>query len=193
MINIKNITEHVITMLKNGLPESLTYHNIEHTLDVAKQCQSIAKEEGITDEQTLMELEIAALYHDTGFLYAYKGHEEKSCELAQKELPGFGVNEKSIDRICEIILATKVPQLPKNHLGQIICDADLDYIGRDDFFIISEKLRREFLEYKITSSEKEWKESRIKFIETHKFFTKSSQQRRNLKKLSLLDYLKSMK
>src|SRR5258708_28155566 len=127
MINLDDIRKHVISLLGKGLAPTLTYHNVDHALDVATQCMTIAKEEGVTDKQTLMELQIAALYHDSGFLYAYKGHEEKSCELARKELPGFGVNKKAIDNICELILATKVPQRPGNLLQEIICDADLDY------------------------------------------------------------------
>ena len=192
MINIDNIRDHVVSMLTNGLPETLTYHSVEHTLDVAQQCLTLAKEEGITDPQALAELEIAAIYHDTGFLYTYKGHEEKSCELARKELPGFGLSARSIDNICDIILATKVPQLPKNHLQQIICDADLDYLGREDFFIITEKLHKEFIEYKIVKNEEEWKTSRINFIRSHTFFTKSSRQKRNEQKITLLNYLISL-
>jgi len=192
MINLNDIRKHVISLLGKRLASTLTYHNVDHTLDVATQCMTIAKEEGVTNKQTLLELQIAALYHDTGFLYVYKGHEEKSCELARKELPGFGVNKKAIDNICEIILATKVPQTPKNLLQEIICDADLDYLGRNDYFIINEKLHKEFMVYKITCSEEEWKESRIAFLQSHFYFTKSSQQRRNPVKLAHLKQLIKM-
>lgn len=189
MLIFEKIKEHVLSMLAANLPVSLTYHDVNHTADVANQCSIIAKEEGITDEPTLLNLQIAGLYHDTGFLSQYKGHEEKSCALARKELPGFGLNNAAINTICELILVTKIPQQPKNILQQIICDADLDYLGREDFFIISEKLRKEFMTYKIVQSEEEWEKSRITFLQSHSYFTKSSQQRRNPQKHSYLNQL----
>ena len=177
-------------ILNAGLLQTLTYHNSQHALDVAKQSVEIAQEEGITNEQTLLELQIAGLYHDTGFLFTYIGHEEKSCDIAKRELPSFGINKNSIDNICEIIMATKMPQTPKNLLQQIICDADLDYLGRDDFFILSEKLHKEFIEYDITSNDAEWKKSRIAFFQKHTYFTKSQNERRNIGKKAHFDFLK---
>ena len=189
MVSISKIQQHIIFMLNSRLPASLTYHNVEHTLNVAKECNILAEEEGITDENTLQQLQIAALYHDTGFLYGRSKHEEKSCVLARKELPGFGVDEKSIDTVCEIILATRVPQLPKNILQQIICDADLAYLGNDDFFYISEQLHREFIAHDIVNSDQEWERSRILFMQSHSYFTTSAKKRHNPKKLFHLNLL----
>lgn len=189
MIKLDEIREHVFLKLSHLSP-SLTYHNLAHTMEVLNQCMVIAKDEGIADEQRLQELYLAALYHDTGFLYAYKGHEEKSCEIAREELPGFDFNDDTINNVCQLILATKVPQQPKNILEQIICDADLDYLGRHDFFIISEQLRKEFLYYNIIVTEREWKKSRIDFIERHSYFTASSQNRRTPMKVAYLAQLK---
>jgi len=188
MVDLNQIREHITSKLRK-LPASLTYHNLDHTLDVETQCMIIAKETGVTNEQTLLELRIAALYHDAGFLYVYEGHEEKSCELAKNELPGFEVTEKAIGNICEIILATKLPHAPENLPQQIICDADLDYLGRDDYFIINEKLHKEFLAYEITPNEEVWESSRIAFLQSHSYFTKYSKQKRAPKKLEHLNYL----
>jgi uncharacterized protein len=192
MINVPAIQDYVFSMLKEGLSPLLTYHNADHTLDVMNQCEVIAKAEGITDKDVLLELHIAAIYHDAGFLFVYVGHEEKSCEMAREQLPGFGVNKIMIENICEIIMATKIPQSPKNHVQQIICDADLDYLGRDDFFAISDSLCKEVLAYKIAGSKKEWEERQVSFLQSHKYFTQSSQKRRgpgiikHLQKLSVI-------
>jgi uncharacterized protein len=118
MVDLNHIRRQIISKLRK-LPASLTYHNLDHTLDVETQCMIMAKETGVTNEQTLLELRIAALYHDAGFLYVYEGHEEKSCELAKNELPGFEVTEKAIGNICEIILATKVPRRQKTFLSKL--------------------------------------------------------------------------
>lgn len=182
MVDFDHIQEHVILKLKKDLADSFTYHNINHTLDVIAQCITIAKEEGLTDEQTLMELKLAALYHDTGFLQVYTGHEEKSCEIAREDLSRFKVAQKTINNVCDIIMATKMPQSPQTLTQQIICDADLDYLGSNNYFGISEMLRKEFIYFDIITYEEEWKESRIDFLQSHSYFTQSQQKRRNMMK-----------
>ena len=178
MPNLKPIHDHVVAMLHAGLPISLSYHNISHTLDVMQQCYIIATEEGITDHQTLFELQIAALYHDTGFLFVYYGHEEKSCELAREQLPSFGLTNDQIDRICELIMATKVPQQPNTHLQEIICDADLDYLGRPDFFETGNKLHLELMAYNLIDGKHDWEERQLQFLESHQYFTQTSRLKR---------------
>ena len=178
MVNLTTIHNHVVTMLDTGLSRALTYHNVNHTLDVAVQCLTIAKEEGIRHEQTLLELQVAALYHDTGFLFTYDKHEERSCKIAIQQLPGFGITGKAIGNICELIMATKVPQVPANMLQNIICDADLDYLGREDFFETGNNLRLELIANKLITCENDWVELQLEFLKAHQYFTKTSRQKR---------------
>src|SRR4051812_11218118 len=178
MVNLATIHKHVVTMLDTGLSRALTYHNVNHTLDVAAQCLAIAKEEGIMHRQTLLELQVAALYHDTGFLFTYDKHEESSCKTAMQQLPGFGLSEKAIENICELIMATKVPQGPANMLQNIIYDADLDYLGREDFFETGNKLRLELIENKLITCENDWMDRQLQFLRSHRYFTKTSRQKR---------------
>jgi uncharacterized protein len=174
-------------MLEEGLSPKLTYHNLQHTLDVRDQCIIIARKEGIKSVYALKQLETAALLHDTGFLYTYKDHEEKGCDIAKQELPKFGATGKEIEEICSLIMATKLPHAPQSLLEEIICDADLDYLGRDDFETISDNLRKEFLEYGIVKTNEEWHNKQIQFFETHRYFTKTSIKRRDpLKQKHLL-------
>ncbi|MEJ7587957.1 MAG: HD domain-containing protein [Ferruginibacter sp.] len=176
-------------MLTEGLSTALTYHNVSHTLDVALHCDMIAKEEGITDKDILLELQVAALYHDTGFIFAYTGHEEESCSIAREQLPGFGMNERQIDTICGLIMATKVPQAPANELQKVICDADLDYLGRDDFFETGNKLRLELIAYEMLSGDNDWDERQLIFLQTHQYFTNTSRQKRGPVKLGFIKQL----
>ena len=178
MLNVSVIEKHVLMLLKKELSAKLTYHNVAHSVDVITQCMAIAKAEGITDEETLTDLHIAAIYHDAGFIFVYNGHEEKGCEMAREQLPGFGVTNASIENICTLIMATKMPQSPANHLHKIICDADLDYLGREDFFSISSNLCKEVLAYKIADNKMEWKERQMLFLQSHTYFTQSSRQNR---------------
>ncbi len=176
-------------MLKEGLPDTLTYHNVDHMLDVCFHSLTIADQEGITDNPTLTNLTLAALYHDTGFLHIYQGHEEKSCEIARVQLPFFGVCDDQLVVICELIMATKVPQAPVTHLQKIICDADLDYLGRTDFYETGDKLRRELLACQLITGEHDWEELQLKFLKEHHFFTTTSDKKRTPTKL---EYIKQL-
>lgn len=180
----------VLNMLSLYIDPRLTYHNMDHTKDVVSECERIALAEGICDEERLLSLKIAALYHDTGFIYVYHNHEEKSCEIVREHFRCEDLNVKTIDLICSLIMATKIPQTPKTHLEEIICDADLDYLGRDDFECISNSLKKEFLAYGFVKNEEEWNEVQIRFIESHQYFTKTAQHTRTNKKVQHLQKLK---
>jgi len=186
-----SIYSHILAKLQNELSPRLTYHSIDHTFDVLEQSQQIAAREDINDEQNLFLLKVAALYHDCGFIFMYAGHEEKGCEIAKKELPGFGLTAPQIEKICGMIMATKIPQSPKNKMEEIICDADLDYLGRDDFDFISNSLYKEFLDFGFIKNHEEWMKKQIGFFEYHNYFTKSSQRIRHPKKMEQLVKLKA--
>lgn len=182
----KSIRSHVLEKLKNGLSPLLVYHSVDHTVDVLNQAIRIAGEEGITNEEDLFLLKVATLYHDTGFLYIYTGHEEKSQEIARKELPQFGLSPQQMDKISGLIHATRIPQNPVNHLEQVLCDADLDYLGRDDFFPVANMLFQELLSYKMVANEQEWNHIQIKFLTAHHYFTATSVKIRSGKKAAHL-------
>lgn len=192
MINVEKFEqkkEWILRKLARELPSNLTYHNVAHTLDVLEQSEKIALRENIKDEYDLLLLKTAALFHDTGFLVVYKGHEEASCKIFKEDFSSeFNIDE--IGKISGMIMATKIPQTPHNLLEQIICDADLDYLGREDFEPISNNLRTEFLTFNVVSDKKEWEEKQIKFFEAHKYFTVSSNNLRNTTKELHLQKLK---
>ena len=79
-------------------------------------------------------------------------------------------------------MATRVPQQPHNHLEQILCDADLDYLGREDFLEIGSKLFLELQVYGIINDEKEWDRLQVRFLEQHHYFTQTAISTRKEKK-----------
>ena len=163
----------VLKMLREKLPPNLYYHNPEHTIDVIESAQRIARSENCNDDEVML-LKIAALFHDTGFVKDMREHEKHGCEIAREMLSANLLEPEKISVICEIIMATKIPQSPKTKLEKIICDADLDYLGRDDYFTISENLRREFLAFEKIKNDKDWIELQKLFLGSHTYFTKTS-------------------
>jgi predicted metal-dependent HD superfamily phosphohydrolase len=171
--NYKKAEMHIVKLLKIKLPESLHYHGPHHTLDVCNSVQRIAKAEGVGGEDLFLLL-TAALMHDAGFTVTYMNHEEKSIELAKEILPQYGYSEEQLKVIEGIIQATKLPTQPKNLLEEIMCDADLDYLGRDDFYPIAEGLKKEFMAQGIVKGDKDFDALQIKFLSAHSYYTVST-------------------
>ena len=184
-----SIKQPILSRLEDELDSRLGYHNIAHTLDVLEQAEVIAIQEKVTDKHDVLLLKTAAIFHDSGFLFVYKNHEEKGCEIASESLKNV-FSEEDIKKVCGMIMATKIPQTPNTLLEQIICDADLDYLGRNDFEPISRNLYKEFIIYKIIPEDIIWDHIQIKFFESHHYFTGTSISKRNEKKLKHLNILK---
>ena len=182
-------TEHfVLDYLKEGLSDKLLYHSVNHSIDVVHAVERIALSEGVTDEGLFL-LKTAAILHDAGFVKQYENNESIGAQMASEWLPNYGYTEQHIKTIVELIHVTAIPHKPINKLQEIICDADLDYLGRDDFEEISNRLRLELRRMEKIDSDRGWDKIQISFLKTHKYFTKTSivarrkKKRENLKKV----------
>jgi predicted metal-dependent HD superfamily phosphohydrolase len=165
--------QYILQKLKKDLPSHIHYHTVDHALDVYDRANYIASREGIVGLDLKLLL-IAALYHDAGYLKQSEDHEQISCQMVRTDLPLYNYSIDEIDRICTLIMVTKIPQNPKSHLEEIMADADLDYLGRDDFFTIGDKLYLEFLELGKITTREQWNIIQINFLEQHHFFTTSA-------------------
>lgn len=183
-------SKFILDKLTNELAPHLYYHSVKHTLDVYERAAYMAAKENVNREDIKLLL-IAALYHDSGYLYQSAGHEDISCKIATDVLPDFGYNPDDIEKICRIIIATKLPQDPHSKLEEIICDADLDYLGRDDFFDTGHGLYLEMLAAGKVADEKEWNVLQIDFLEQHHYFTTTAKLLRDKKKQENLTILLS--
>jgi len=190
-MNYLNVEFYVLELLRQQLPPSLHYHGYDHTVDVVSAAERIAGEEGITQEDLVI-LKTAALFHDSGFISSYQDHEEIGCEMAKNSLQRFGYSEGEIAKISALIMATKMPQNPQNLLEKILCDADLDYLGRDDYETISSLLLEEWKGQEKQLTEKEWKNLQVEFLTIHRYWTASSQKQREPKKQQNLETMKKL-
>lgn len=159
--------------LENDLPKNLYYHNASHTKDVLEYAQLLAESENVPEPEFTL-IKTAALYHDAGYLQTNKGHEEISCRIARESLPGFGYADEDIEEICALIMATKMPQSPPNKLAEILCDADLYYMVTNDYIAKADKLYKEMHLAGMVKDRNDWKNIESKFLQTHRYFTKSA-------------------
>jgi len=179
MENFESIYNHVTGILETKLDPYLTYHDLGHTLYVLEKAEEIALHEGIPEEELFL-LKVAALYHDIGFTKNRVNHEAIGCEIAEKDLISFGFSDEHISLIKGMIMATKIPQVAENHLEKILADADLEYMGTDLYFEISEKL---YLELKFINpfmTDLEWHNIQVSFLNAHQYFTTYCLEHREL-------------
>lgn len=170
------------------LSASLYYHSPNHTLDVYEAALLISHEMHL--EETLIDkIAAAALLHDIGYIESYRNNEGIACQLARKILPKLGYGEEDCQEICDMIMATCVPQQPKSIGAMVLCDADLDYLGRADFEEGAYRLFQEFFEHKIVQSQQEWDQIQIKFLQAHHYFTEFSKLYREPEKQKHLQKL----
>ena len=91
-----------------------------------------------------------------------------------------------------MILATQLGSSPASLLEKILADADLDYLGRGDYFEISEKLYREFLATGKMTDRKNWLNMQISFMENHTYHTSYALKYRRPIKRQHLESLQNM-
>lgn len=183
---------YILNRLRGELSDKLAYHGLHHTFDVLRVATSLSIAERVPTAKIPL-VKTAALFHDAGFVKnKHTNHEAEGCEIVRTALPDFGYTPADIEEICGMIMATKIPQSPKNLLEQIICDADLDYLGRDDFYKIGATLFAELTDYQLLSDEKTWNRLQVSFLTQHQFFTQTNIQTRQPVKLAYLDELKKL-
>ncbi|WP_407524267.1 HD domain-containing protein [Lacibacter sp. MH-610] len=176
-------------LINNSVAATYPYHNFNHTLYVYNKTLEIAAHEKCSASDIRL-LKAAALWHDTGYINIYYGHEEESCVQAKKYLPEFGFHPDEIYVICGMIMATKIPQTPHNLLEQIIADADLEYLGTDEAPVQAQQLFEELRMLNPYLHEELWNRTQIFFLEHHQFFTTFCKQYREPLKHGYLNGLK---
>ncbi|MFK7924070.1 MAG: HD domain-containing protein [Bacteroidia bacterium] len=182
---------YILNRLDQELPINLYYHSPQHTRDVYEAATEIAYHEQIKGDDLRL-LQTAALFHDCGFLITYQNHEIVGCQLVAKVLPGFGYTDPQIKQICEMIMATRIPQAPQDHLSEILCDADLYYLGTQKFYQIGNTLYREFLDHGIVKDDEAWNRLQLSFLQDHEYFTQTALNLRKPQKITHLHQVKKL-
>jgi uncharacterized protein len=180
--DLAGATQYALERLSRDLPPQLCYHGVEHTRDdVAPMSVRLAAESHIHGIDLLL-LQTAAYFHDIGFVTQRAGHEEAGIAIATAILPTFGYHADHVQHIADIIRATQVPQHPRSLLGAILADADLDVLGRDDFFTHNRILRQELDNYGEHHTDLEWYSRQLAFLQQHRYWTPAARRLRDATK-----------
>lgn len=170
-----------------GNMKDIPYHNFVHVIDVRNAARRLARSENLSSHSDFL-LETAVYLHDIIYETGAKNNEERSAEVAQSLLGELGYKNEEIEQIKRLILATKLPTNPQSHLEQIMCDADVDNLGREDFFEKCELLGKEFgITDKLV-----WYVNTLKFLQSHQFYTQSARSLRQQGKERNMQDLKAL-
>ena len=191
LIQFLDIQEEVLDMMEQNLPEKLFYHNIKHTIDVVTEVELIGWAEGLAEEEILI-LKLAALFHDSGHVISYDDHEFHGTVIAKNMLGKYNFSDEMMDRVLSLIMATKFPPNPKDILEKVMCDSDLDYLGRTDFIPVSNMLYEELKVRNLVGSFKEWNQKQLGFIRKHQYFTDTAQNLREVNKNKQIERLERL-
>ncbi len=179
--------------LRTELSPDLLYHSLWHTQsDVMPAALHLAQLQDSLEEEDIRLLEAAAAYHDLGFVEQAENHELIGARIVAQTLPDFGFGSRQIERIMGMIIATRLPQSPRNLLEQILADADLDVLGREDFFARNEALRQESARLGRPFSKQEWNQLQFNFLQQHSYFTPAAHTLRDAGKQTHLAELTAL-
>jgi hypothetical protein len=125
-----------------------------------------------------------------GYIDTFDNHEIRSVEYAREILPLYRFKEGQIDAICDLIMATKLSPGPSSLLDKIICDANLDHLGRADFLIQSDRLFQEYLLNKKIRNKKDWNLMQVELLENHEFYTETARKLREISTEQQIEIIK---
>lgn len=179
--DVEGALRYAYERLTHELDARYEYHDIFHTFEdvmpaalyLADACDISARERSL--------LRVGVAFHDLGFCEGSESHERRGVEQAASVLPALGFSPKDIEVVAGLILATRLPQSPTNLLEEIIADADLDVLGRDDFSVRNDILYRETTSsgVGVIQDKHEWLSKQIEFLSNHRYFTQAARDRRD--------------
>ncbi|HZV67926.1 MAG TPA: HD domain-containing protein [Saprospiraceae bacterium] len=185
MTDYDEIHDKVFHMLYHQLPSFLTYHSPKHTKYVLDKAEFISIQEEVS-EHDLYLVKIASLFHDIGFIKQYKDHEEAGCEIAAQVVKKYSFDPADEEKIYGMIMATKIPQMPKTLNEKIVADADLEYLGTDLFYKVSQFLYKEMHYLDPDLDIRAFNQIQVKFLTAHTYHTDYCKNNREEKKMQNL-------
>ncbi|WP_026898716.1 Pycsar system effector family protein [Daejeonella oryzae] len=173
---ITQVKEFIRNYFADHLNPKRIYHNLQYAENIVDSALQIANHYKL-DLKSKFIIEAAAWFQVIAHLDSREPQEKKAAQLAGKFLSEIAVDEDCIKNIKSAILATRIPQQPKNLNERIVCDALMFYLGQEDFLVKSKLLRKELALMSGKKISKEiWKQQNLQLLQNHRFKTDYAQQ-----------------
>jgi len=180
ILRLGDLEALVFESILKDLPDSLHFHRIEHIQKVYNYSFLLCRAEEV-DQYDRLIIRTAALLLYTGLTQSYTNYENRSAVICREILPEFQYSEAQIDQVCNLILATKMPFEPRNHLEKVLIDARMDYVGRPEFTTRIKLLYNELKENGIKINGQQFKHQQLEVLYEFEFFTLAGQRHREVK------------
>jgi predicted metal-dependent HD superfamily phosphohydrolase len=188
--NFEAAIAYALHRLSAELPAEMTYHSSDHTRsEVMPAAVEFGRLARLSDHELDL-LRVAAAFHDLGFIERPDDHEMCSARIAAQVLPAFAFAARAIERVMSLILATHLPQSPRNYLEQLMCDADLSGLGSADFPARSVALLDERRALGQEVAVEQWWREQIEFVAQHRYWTEIAEGQRAAGKARNLEWLR---
>lgn len=174
---LERAREHVLRWFDKRMPRHMRFHDLNHTMEVVRTSLAIADGMKVEGHDRVL-LELAALFHDTGYALAYAGHEAKSAEVAQAFLRRQGMSLRDLATVRGLILATRMGSPVRTRLQAVLRDADSAKAGQADFQARSNRLLEELRAIQgQTMAPAEWDRANLAYLKGHRFLTAFARKR----------------
>jgi predicted metal-dependent HD superfamily phosphohydrolase len=174
--NVSKTERHVKSLLQEKLTPDHYYHNLPHTLSVVDAVRLLSARHELSSENLEL-LELAAWFHDIGYVKSYENHEETGAGMAAEFLKDLDLPQEDIATVKRLILATKIQHEPTDELEMILRDADLSNMGRADYLALLSGLRHEWEVFRNQHhKDRQWYKLNYEFVRKHAYHTKIAEE-----------------
>jgi len=179
---VQDAEDFVTKLFAENLPATIQYHTIDHAKYVVNSAEYLGRNNGLTDFE-INAIKLCAWFHDVGFTVDPKNHEQEGDKIVSEFLASKSIDDEIINKVRSCVLATRMPQQPKDLPSQVLCDADLMHLAEDDYFERIELLRQEWINLSGQKiGKRKFHANSIKFFEKHGYHTDFAKQELQPKK-----------
>jgi len=192
LIRLKDIEERIIEKIIAKYGPELQFHKPTFIQKVVNQAEMLSRAENLSLDETLLTSTAAILLY-AGLSETYENFENKSVDIATSLLPEYGYDDKQINTICNLILATKSYNDPQNKLENILIDARYEYLGKMDYMTYAKLLFMESRSHQQGITREKFIASQTRLLETFEYKTLAAQRLREVESSVQITNLKSWK
>ena len=186
---VREAGQFVTKLFSDKLSDNISFHGFDHARYVVESSEFIGKNSGLTDDELKL-VKLCAWFHDAGFAIDPENHEEEGAKIAADFLVSKGTDEELISTVRNYILATRIPQQPKDLVSRVLCDADLMHLTEEDYFERIDKMREEWANLSGEKiSKRKFHKISVKFFQKHEYHTDFAKKELQPKKEKIFELL----
>ena len=170
------LKEQVLDLLQLKFPEDRHYfRGASHTINALSVVEEYIDNMRLGTYEAQI-LRMGVLMRDLAELNTIE-HGEDGIELVKKTMSDAGFTFVQTKVVSDLVKSSRRPHRPTNLLERIICDVDMEFLGREDHEEANEMFFQELLKNSLVSSREEWEQWQQDMLENYKYHTPYGRER----------------